>query len=384
MKIAFDISQTGTAKAGCGFYAAALIDELLKTANEHDFMLLTSFGDFFHDSAMASSSACRYRGVRYGPRLKRREDAEIFWGDFKQIATLFSDFDVLHANNFWCPPGWVQADEARPSLIYTVYDLSFAEHPEWTSEANRVGCFNGMFYASLCADWFVAISDATRQCFLHHFPHVDPSRVRLIYPASRFERGGPNVLAEPPKHHLFGTGVPFFLSVGTIEPRKNQRFLVKAYNKYRAAGGLPVPLVLAGGKGWLMDDFNTFLSSSPWSKDIHLLGYVSEAELAWLYAHCLANLYPSHYEGFGLPVLEGMGMGAVTVAANSTSLPEIVGDAGLLLDCRDLEGWAEALSMVSRDQNIVRKLSVAAKERASLFNWVTSTDALLSLYEQAS
>jgi glycosyltransferase involved in cell wall biosynthesis len=133
-----------------------------------------------------------------------------------------------------------------------------------------------------------------------------------------------------------------------------------------------------------MDDFNAFLSSSPWSKDIHLLGYVSEAELAWLYAHCLANLYPSHYEGFGLPVLEGMGMGAVTVAANSTSLPEIVGDAGLLLDCRDLEGWAEALSMVSRDQNIVRKLSVAAKERASLFNWVTSTDALLSLYEQAS
>ena len=117
MKIAFDISQTGTAKAGCGFYAAALIDELLKTANEHDFMLLTSFGDFFHDSAMASSSACRYRGVRYGPRLKRREDAEIFWGDSKQIATLFSDFDVLHANNFWCPPGWVQADEALRRLF---------------------------------------------------------------------------------------------------------------------------------------------------------------------------------------------------------------------------------------------------------------------------
>jgi glycosyltransferase involved in cell wall biosynthesis len=143
-------------------------------------------------------------------------------------------------------------------------------------------------------------------------------------------------------------------------------------------------LVLAGGKGWLMEDFDSYLSSSPWSKDIHLLGYVSEAELAWLYAHCLANLYPSNYEGFGLPVLEGMGMGAVTIAGNSTSLPEIVGDAGLLLGCRDLEGWVEALMLVSKDQSYGRKLSLAAKERASLFNWATSTEALMSLYELAS
>jgi glycosyltransferase involved in cell wall biosynthesis len=133
-----------------------------------------------------------------------------------------------------------------------------------------------------------------------------------------------------------------------------------------------------------MEDFDTYLLSSQWSKDIHLLGYVTEAQLAWLYTHCLANLYPSNYEGFGLPVLEGMGLGAVTIAANSTSLPEIVGEAGLLLGSSDLEGWAEALSIVSRDENIVRKLSFAAKERASFFNWETSTDALLSLYGQAS
>ena len=382
MKIAFDISQTGTAKAGCGFYAAALIDELLKTANEHDFMLLTSFGDFFHDPAMASSSACRYNGVSYGPRIERRDQAESFWRNPNKVASLFADIDVLHANNFWCPPCWGHG--ARPSLIYTVYDLSFAEHPEWTTEANRLGCFNGMFNASLRADWFVAISEASRQCFLHHFPHVDPSRVCLIYPASRFDRDENKVIAEPPTHHIFRTGNPFFLSVGTIEPRKNQRFLVKAYNQYRAAGGLPIPLVLAGGKGWLMEDFDTYLLGSQWSKDIHLLGYVTEAQLAWLYTHCLANLYPSNYEGFGLPVLEGMGMGAVTIAANTTSLPEIVGEAGLLLGSSDLEGWAEALSIVSRDEKIVRKLSFAAKERASLFNWETSTDALLSLYGQAS
>lgn len=384
MKIAFDISQTGNSKAGCGFYAASLIDELLKSASEHDFMLLTSFGDFFHDPAMASSSARYYDGVSYGPSLKSRSRAEFFWRNPEQVACLFEDIDVVHANNFWCPPTWGNGNEARPSLVYTVYDLSFAEHPEWTTEANRLGCFNGMFNASLHADWFVAISEATRQCFLHHFPHVDPSRVRLIYPASRFDRDDNRMLAKPPTHHIFRTGDPFFLSVGTIEPRKNQHFLVKAYGRYREAGGLPIPLVLAGGKGWLMEDFNAYLSSSPWSKDILLLGYVSEAELAWLYTHCRANLYPSHYEGFGLPVLEGMGMGAVTIASNLTSLPEIVGDAGLLLGSSDLEGWAEALSRVSKDEQFVRQLSVAAKVRSSFFSWAASKDSLLSLYEQAS
>jgi len=384
MKIAFDISQTGSSKAGCGFYAAALIEELLRTAGEHEFTLLTSFGDFFHDSAMASSAAHRYSGVRYGPRLKSRNEAENFWRNPSQVAQLFADVDVLHANNFWCPSYWLKGNGAKPTLVYTIYDLSFAEHPEWTTEANRLGCFNGMFNASLSADWFVAISEASRQCFLRHFPHVDPLRVKLIYPASRFDQLGYEVKPKSPAHPLFSVGDPFFLSVGTIEPRKNQRFLIQAYNRYRGSGGLPVPLVLAGGKGWLMEDFDSYLSSSPWSKDIHLLGYVSEAELAWLYAHCLANLYPSNYEGFGLPVLEGMGMGAVTIAGNSTSLPEIVGDAGLLLGCRDLEGWVEALMLVSKDQSYGRKLSLAAKERASLFNWATSTEALMSLYELAS
>jgi alpha-1,3-rhamnosyl/mannosyltransferase len=170
MKIAFDISQTGNSKAGCGFYAAALIDELLKSASEHDFMLLTSFGDFFHDPAMASSSARRYDGVSYGPCLKSRSKAEFFWRNPEQVACLFADIDVVHANNFWCPPTWANGNEARPSLIYTLYDLSFAEHPEWTTEANRLGCFNGMFNASLHADWFVAISKPLGSASCTTFP----------------------------------------------------------------------------------------------------------------------------------------------------------------------------------------------------------------------
>ena len=190
MKIAFDVSQTGPSKAGCGFYAAALIDGLLAAEPQrHSFTLLTGFGDFFHDPLMAAAFPHRSKGVSYGPRLVSRRQASDFWQNREQVCGLLDRFDLLHANNFWCPP-W----QVSPSIIYTLYDMSFADHPEWTTEVNRIGCFHGVLQAALNATWFVAISQASRQSFLRHFPHVDPRQVRVIYPASRFEQDRKSVV----------------------------------------------------------------------------------------------------------------------------------------------------------------------------------------------
>ena len=115
-----------------------------------------------------------------------------------------------------------------------------------------------------------------------------------------------------------------------------------------------------------------------------MLGYVSESELIWLYSHCLVNLYPSHYEGFGLPVLEGMGLGAPVFCSNRTSLPEIVADAGLLLSPDDSSVWVEALHMIVSQPEERQRLSRAAVSRACFFNWERSTQELLDLYEEAA
>jgi glycosyltransferase involved in cell wall biosynthesis len=379
VKIAFDVSQTGPSKAGCGFYAAALIDGLLAAEPQrHSFTLLTGFGDFFHDPLMAAAFPHRSKGVSYGPRLVSRRQASDFWQNREQVCGLLDRFDLLHANNFWCPP-W----QVSPGIIYTLYDMSFADHPEWTTEVNRIGCFHGVLQAALNATWFVAISQASRQSFLRHFPHVDPRQVRVIYPASRFEQPGFQVKPTAPDAAVCRRGNPFLLSVGTIEPRKNQHFLLDAYNQFRASGGAPLPLVMAGGKGWLMEHFESHRQLSPWSSDIHLLGYVSEAELAWLYSNCLVNLYPSHYEGFGLPVLEGMGMGAPVLCSDRTSLPEIVADAGLLLPPDDVGAWVQALHMISSQPEQRERLSRAAVARSKSFSWQRSTDELLDLYGEA-
>lgn len=378
MKIGFDVSQTGPHKAGCGFYAAALIDGLLASNSNNQFTLLTSFGDFYHDPIMAVSFPHIGKGVGYGPRHLQRNEAEAFWQNQQKTSQLLNSFDLIHANNFWCP-SWL----LNIPLVYTLYDMSFSEHPEWTTEANRIGCFTGVLNAALTADWFVAISKASKRSFLKHFPHVNPDRVRVIYPASRFGQPGFNQQPSQPESQIFKDGTPYFLSVGTIEPRKNQAFLLEAYNSYRGKGGAAVPLVLTGGKGWMMEDFDKHIQSSPWSSDIHLLGYVSDAELNWLYRNCIINLYPSHYEGFGLPVLEGMGLGAPVICSSNTSLPEIVGKAGISLDPNDLQAWVGAMEMLSTDSPKRKQLSEAGKLRADNFNWQQSSAQLLSLYEEA-
>lgn len=379
MKIGFDVSQTGPNKAGCGFYAAALIEGLLASNSSNQFTLLTSFGDFYHDPSMAVSFPHIGKGVGYGPRHLQRNEAETFWQNQQKTSQLLNGFDLIHANNFWCT-SW----SLNIPLVYTLYDMSFSEHPEWTTEANRIGCFTGVLNAALKADWFVAISKASKRSFLKHFPHVNPDLVRVIYPASRFGQPGFNQQPSQPKSQIFKDGTPYFLSVGTIEPRKNQAFLLEAYNSYRGKGGAAFPLVLAGGKGWMMEDFDNHIKSSPWSSDIHLLGYVSDTELDWLYRNCLINLYPSHYEGFGLPVLEGMGLGAPVISSDSTSLPEIVGEAGISLDPNDLQAWVGAMEVLSTDASKRKQLSEAGKLRADSFNWQQSSAQLLSLYEEAA
>ena len=171
----------------------------------------------------------------------------------------------------------------------------------------------------------MAISEATKQVFLHHFPRISPEKVNVIYPASRFGLPGFTQKPKQTKQKVFSTGKPFLLSIETIEPRKNQTFLLDVYKEFRDRGGEAIPQVFAGKTGWMMSSFKDRITASQWASDIYILGYVSNGELAWLYQHCLVNLYPSHYEGFGLPVLEGIEFGAPIICSNSTSMPEVVG-----------------------------------------------------------
>jgi glycosyltransferase involved in cell wall biosynthesis len=375
MHIGFDISQTGSGKAGCGYFAHAMIKAMLECAPEHRYSLFPSFGGFYFDALMPLQNPYSGRDTHYGPRHLSRETARKYWTS-NEIESSQGRPDLIHSNNFWCP-----TQLASSRLIYTFYDMGFVAVPSWSTEANRVGCFDGVFRSAVSADWVVAISEASKAHYLSVFPHFPRDRARVIYPCSRFADA--SAQGRRPKALGDVSVGGYWLNVGTIEPRKNQRRLAEAYARYLSLGGAPMPLVLAGGKGWLMQDFQNHLSELGIEANVVMTGYVADDELIWLYRNCYANLYPSFFEGFGLPVLEGMQFGAATISSNTTSLPEVAGDAAILLAPEDTEGWAQAMlrlagSKLERDQ-----FSAAARIQASRFDWKRSAASLLQLYEEA-
>jgi len=375
MHIGFDVSQTGSGKAGCGYFAHALAHAMINIAPEHNFSLYPSFGDFYFDALMPVMNPYAGKNVEYGPRHLTRETARAFWTSADAEQSIGSP-DVVHSNNFWSP---LQMTASR--LIYTFYDMGFLIDPGWTTEANRLGCFEGVFRSSVTADWVVAISEASRAHYLKVFPHFPADRIRVIYPCSRFADSSaagkrPKALDDIPVEG-------FWLNVGTVEPRKNQRRLAQSYANYLAAGGAPMPLVLAGGKGWLMEDFQRHLAELGIEARVVMTGYVTDEELIWLYRNCYANLYPSLFEGFGLPVLEGMQFGAPTITTTSSSVPEVAGDAAILLDPMDTGGWTQAMLRLAADRNERDALSVASVKQAGQFDWQRSAGDLLRLYEDA-
>jgi glycosyltransferase involved in cell wall biosynthesis len=139
---------------------------------------------------------------------------------------------------------------------------------------------------------------------------------------------------------------------------------------------------LAGGKGWLMEDFEDYLIELGIRNNVILTGYVSDDELIWLYRNCYVNLYPSLFEGFGLPILEGMQFGAATLASNISSIPEVAGDAAILLDPNDAEVWVQAMLALEKNESQRALLKQKSLEQAKKFNWKQSANTLLQTYQE--
>ena len=375
MKIGFDVSQTGAAKAGCGYFADGLIRQLTTDDYNNQYLLYPAVGDLFWDPDYSTGTFATNRaGIdRWTPPVDL-ESARAFWRnpgeDFDQQ---IGNPDIFHSNNFFCPLGLKQA-----RLVYTLYDLSFIQDPVWTTETNRVGCFSGVFRARLYADRILAISEYTRQHFLSTFPGFPPSGIDVVYPASRFER----TTGQTPQRLAALKPDGFWLSVGTIEPRKNHGRLLDAYRILNSEGQSPLPLVLAGGQGWLLDHFETFLSGLPVGSDIILPGYVSDDELQWLYRNCFGFVYPSFFEGFGMPVLEALGFGAPVLCSNTSSLPEVAGEAAILFDPFDTMSIADAMRRVGNGEVSRDILRTAGYQQASKFSWARSAARLRDVYDQ--
>jgi len=362
MKIGFDISQTAESKAGCGFFADQLIRAIAQVDNLNEYTLYPIFYDY---RPLNTEHATHVEKKNFKNSSK---DAPDF------LKGCSDELDIIHSNNFRFPYG------TMAKKIVTIYDICFFEYPEYTTEANRLFCYQGTFDAMLQADKIIAISQYTKKRLLHFFPNTDEKKIEVVYCGNRstllLEQKNQGILD---KYDLKEND--YFLSVGTIEPRKNYHALLSAFAEYRKKAKHYKKLCIAGGYGWLEENFKEKIADLGLVDDVVVTGYVSDEELANLYRYCYTFIYPSWYEGFGLPVLEAMNFGKPVIASNVTSIPEITGKSAILINPHQPDEITVGMWRLEDDLALFNKLADEGKERASLFSWDKAAKETIKIYQ---
>jgi glycosyltransferase involved in cell wall biosynthesis len=281
--------------------------------------------------------------------------------------------DVVHATN----PAAVPPAGRDRRLVVTVHDLAFERFPALFPPEWRWLYRAGLRAAARRADAILVPSESTADDVIRG-SSVDPTRVHVTPLAPSFAATGedPDVALE-----RLGVRKPFVLSVGTLEPRKNLIRLVRAYRQ--VAPDVPHALVLAGPTGWHATELEAELSR-PGPGTIVRAGRVDGGQLTALYRSADAFAYVSLYEGFGLPVVEAMSAGAPVVASNTSSIPEVAGDAALLVDPEDVGAIADALARVLSDPELADDLRRRGREHAAGYTWDRTARATLDVYRQVT
>jgi glycosyltransferase involved in cell wall biosynthesis len=260
-------------------------------------------------------------------------------------------------------------------LVVTVHDLSFVLYPETFPPMQRLYQRTMARWTARHADRIVAVSESTRADLVRYF-HVPAERVTVVPngvdPAFR--------PLPPAEIDAFRRrrGLPerFLLSVGTVQPRKNIPRLLEALAR---VPGAP-PLVLCGGRGWYYDAIYATIERLELADRVHLAGFVPQAELPLWYNAATCFVCPSLYEGFGFPVLEALACGTPAIVSRASSLPEVAGDAAILVDPQDVEGLAVALARVLQQPDVAASLRAAGPRQAARFPWPRTAEATAAIY----
>jgi glycosyltransferase involved in cell wall biosynthesis len=287
--------------------------------------------------------------------------------------------DVLHVQ-FTSPPF------APCPVVVSIHDLSFEHLPQTFKKRSRAQLRLTVRRSARKAAQVVALSEHARSDILDTYG-LKPEKVSVIPLAPPPHFGPVTDQAELQRvRQTYDIDSDYILSVGSIQPRKNLSRLIAAYSSLRRArpeGKLP-KLVLVGKCAWLYDELLRTIKELEVCNSVILTGYVPEADLPALYSGALCFVYPSYFEGFGLPPLEAMKCGAAVIVGNRTSLPEVVGDAGMLVDPFNVDDIALAIDKVISDSNLRSHLRVKGLERAQLFDWRETARQTLAVYEKAA
>ena len=281
---------------------------------------------------------------------------------------------LFHAAEHLLMPLW-----GVPTVL-TIHDLIPQLLPEHHKLLNRWYLNWTMPLYCSRADHIIAVSEATRRDLLATY-HLPPEKVTVIHEAASPRFRPQTESAHERVRGVYGLPEEYLLYVGTIEPRKNLERLLEAWTPLRQAGECP-PLVIVGKRGWLSDSFYAALEASPVREDIILTGYVQDADLPVVYSAATVFVWPSLYEGFGLPPLEAMACGTPVVCADASSMPEVVGDAALLFDPQDAASLQAQIRRVAGAADFRKELRRRGYSQCAQFSWSRTAQETIAVYDR--
>ncbi len=376
MRIGIDYTAAARQRAGIGRYTRELVTALLTLDSPHRYTLFAATGGLPREDWQ--DEVDRLTAICHSPLTVRALPLSDDW-----LARLWhrlhlplpvelitGPLELFYSPDFVLPP----TRRATRTLL-TVHDLSFLHYPEAFVPTLRRYLERVVPRSVARADHVLADSEATRADLIAHL-ETEPEKVDVLY-SGVDPRFGPEFKAGEREHleKRYGVGdQPYILSVGTIQPRKNYIRLIRAFASLRAEARL----LIAGGKGWLYEEI---FAEAEKHETVRLLGFVEDEDLPALYRNAALFAFPSLYEGFGLPVLEAMACGTPVVCSDVSSLPEVAGDAALLVDPLDTDALAGAMARVLGDADLCQAMIARGLQQAARFTWERAARQLLEMLE---
>lgn len=378
MRIAIDYTATSRRKIGAGagrdMYVRHLVAAILAQDTSNYYTLLYS-GRPGEGRPLPTAENVRTRSIflpdHYLNTLWYRWHIPL-------PATIFSGpVDIYHSPEVILPP---LPDKVHK--ITTIHDLAFLEHPEYVNPSLVDDLQNEVPAVLEAADLITTVSHNVKNALIKHY-QIPPEKLSVVpYGVGRHFRRITDPILLGATQHKFGLKYPLLLTVGTMEPRKNHVGLIKAFYEIQKKKDAPAMLAIAGDPGNHSHEIRELVTKLKLERKVRFLGHVTDLELVCLYSQADLFVFPSFFEGFGIPVLEAMACGTPVITSNTSVLPEIAGDAALLVDPQHIHAIAQSIMSLLHNETLQEELRQKGYQRAQQYTWAISARQMLSLYQQ--
>jgi glycosyltransferase involved in cell wall biosynthesis len=372
MKIAINTLPLYKTKVGMGKYIIELVNRIPKDDPENCYVIYVSEkNEKYFDLTAKNITIKKVPDILTSPFLK------IIWEQlFLPFSLIKNSVDIYHATGFVLPL-W---KPKKTKFVVTIADMTFFTHPQYHKWFKN-SYFRVFIPISLKnADKVLAISENTKEDIVA-ITQTNPKKIQTVHlgvdsyfiPEQKKEYG--LILAK------YKIKQPYTLFVGMLEPRKNIIGLIKAFSLIEDKKGHI--LVIVGEKGWMYDTIFSYVNKLGLENDVLFIGYVPDHDLAALYSRATCFVYPSFYEGFGIPVIEAMACGCPVITSNNSSLKEIVGDAAILIDPYSVEQIAEKMQLLLQNKEEQQKRKDAGLKQARKYKWELFAKKTKNTYERS-